>query len=92
LFKKYPALRDANTKPNQIASNILFNTFMRMRQPLPTMEEAMINVDTMMYVLKEMERMATENTWNQFDYYNGKTGIGGKKQHKFTKKEQEELR
>ena len=97
-FQRYPYLKGIDTQPHVVASKIIMNTFKRLNRPIPTMEEAAMNVEIIKDVGKELLAMTmsemgyntnpnSNNNTDKYTYNNKK-----RKKLQFTEEEKKKLR
>ncbi len=59
-FKRYPHLVTMDTRPNEVANKLIFSIYTRLGKQMPTLEEAVLNVNIMKDVGKELLAMRME--------------------------------
>jgi hypothetical protein len=101
VFKKTPALKNINgISPQLVVGNYIISLFRKMGEPMPTMEEAMLNVDMMRKTGKQIADITRNRNFAITNF-----GIPASQQHKkvsedgkrpdkmdFTDKQKEEWR
>lgn len=70
-FKSYPDFQGMKIDKNEVASKIIYRTYMRLGISPPTMEEAIINVETIRLVGDEMTKL----TLSQDDLYRSESKL-----------------
>lgn len=97
VFKKNPALKNlSGIAPNIIVGNYIVSLFRKMNVPVPSMEEAMINVDTMKRTAKQISDITKDKNFfiTNFGAIGTHTPNTQNKDKKieFTDKQKEELK